>query len=74
MADDFPLEHRFEGSDRVTYGWWNPEDGIITVEFPDGVRWQYRNCTTPDWTEFINAASPGGYIASILDNKPSGPA
>lgn len=71
---DVPLEHRFTGSTRVTHGWWDPDAGTITVEFPDGVKWRYRNCSRADWIDFIRSGSPGTYIATILDNRPSGPA
>lgn len=72
--DSEQLEHRFTGSTRVHHAWRDPDAGTITVEFLDGVRWQYRNCSDADWTDFIHAGSPGRYIATILDHRPSGPA
>lgn len=73
MARKVPLSHRFR-STRVDRGWWDPKDGTITVEFPDGVRWRYRRCTERHWLDFIDAGSAGRYLNDVLSKRPGGPA
>ena len=60
------LTHRFD-STRVATGKWDPDRKLITVEFVDGVEWVYEDCDEDDWVSFTKAASPGRYIANVLD-------
>lgn len=61
-------------STRVDTATYDPEYGTITVRFPDGVRWRYHGIAPQTWDDFKRAASPGRFLATVLDAHSNGPA
>lgn len=62
----------FVGSMRVYKATYNSKQLTITVEFTDGVRWDYYSVNAQEWADFLTSESPGKYIYEILDHKPNG--
>jgi hypothetical protein len=65
------LAHRFVGSSRVARGWYKPNARTIEVEFVDGVRWEFFDCSLQTWHNFIKTLSPGRFIHDILNRHPT---
>ena len=67
------LEWRPVQSERIAFAAFDPEQQVIFVQFPNGKRWWYGNCTADMWAEFMGpSTSKGRYIKDTLDNHPNG--
>lgn len=61
-------QHKWFESTRIEQGWFYPQRKVIRLQFPDGVLWEYENCTEETWRELVTASSPGKYVSSHLDH------
>ena len=60
-------------SERIVSAAYDPEQQVILVEFPNGVRWWYGGCTPETWQEFMDPlTSKGRFIKDILDGHQNG--
>ena len=62
----------FLTSTRVRKAKYNIKTQTVTVEFTDGIEWNYYMISPLEWTEFITSDSPGKYLYDVLDQKPNG--
>lgn len=63
--------HIFPTSTRVDTAWYTPEEKVIEILFPDGVRWLFMNVEPATWLRFKRSGSPGRYLHDILERHPN---
>lgn len=66
------LSKSFDSS-RVDKGWYYPDRQVIRLLFPDGVQWEYQDCTPKDWEDLVKSPSAGRFLRERLDRHPYSP-
>lgn len=60
-------------SSRIVAAAYDQQGQRILVEFPNGVRWWYGECSGVHWEELMAPGqSKGQYIHEVLDGHPKG--
>jgi hypothetical protein len=67
MTELIPVE-----SSRISAYGYDEDTARVIVQFPDGVRWEYRNVPAWVWADFVAADSKGRFIHDVLDHYDHG--